>query len=228
MKILALEFSPPQRSIALLDGDVVLGFAVEKIPKGTRALGLIQELLASRKMTRDDVECIAVGLGPGSYAGIRTAIAIAQGWQLARDVKLVGVSSAEVIARRAQTAEGMAELGWGTPFAGIANIVCDAQRTESYAIQFDLGANQPRAISQFRLLTLEEEARRRDAGERFIKADPGPWRFGEEPVLLADARYLGLGASARRDFVPGRSLEPVYLRPLEFLKAPAARFSANA
>ena len=62
--------------------------------------------MADAKVERREIECIVVGLGPGSYTGIRGAIALAQGWQLASGVKLLGVSSVEGIAAQAQ-AEGI-------------------------------------------------------------------------------------------------------------------------
>jgi len=63
---------------------------------------------------------IAVGLGPGSYTGVRAAIALAQGWQLAREIKLLGVSSVEAIAVQAQAEK----------IFGRVNVVMDAQRNE--------------------------------------------------------------------------------------------------
>ena len=71
---------------------------------------------------------IAVGLGPGSYTGIRAAIAMAQGWQLARGVKLLGVSSAEALAAQAQ-AENI---------FGRVNLVIDAQRGEFYLATWEI------------------------------------------------------------------------------------------
>ena len=73
---------------------------------------MIESALRQAGLEREEIECIAVGLGPGSYTGIRAAIALAQGWQLARGVKLLGVSSAECLATQAQ-----AEL-----FTGVAAI----------------------------------------------------------------------------------------------------------
>ena len=52
---------------------------------------MIESALAEAKIEREQIEVIAVGLGPGSYTGIRAAISVAQGWQLARGVKLLGV-----------------------------------------------------------------------------------------------------------------------------------------
>src|SRR5689334_10279029 len=101
MKILAVEFASPQRSVALVDTDAntrsrfALSEVIETGTRSTHAFKMIEEALSQAQVEREQVECLAIGLGPGSYTGIRIAIAIAQGWQLARDVKLLGISSAE-------------------------------------------------------------------------------------------------------------------------------------
>src|SRR5687768_14502839 len=100
MKILALEFSSEQRSVAVVENDTVLGEARETAGKHTQAFGLIEQALAQAGLEREHIDCVAVGLGPGSYMGTRIAIAIAQGWQLARGVKTTGINSAEALARQ--------------------------------------------------------------------------------------------------------------------------------
>src|SRR6187200_88497 len=100
MKILALEFSSPVRGVAVWGGSKP-GYAEEAGGRETKPFAMIDAALREAGMMREEVECIAVGLGPGSNAGVRTAISVAQGWQLARDVKLVGVSSAELVAAHA-------------------------------------------------------------------------------------------------------------------------------
>src|SRR5580704_17317350 len=124
MTILALEFSSPQRSVAVLRmGDTpVVAEAIEAGGRNTTAFGMIEKVLAEAKIEREEIEFISVGLGPGSYTGIRAAIAIAQGWQLARGVKLLGVSSVEAIAMQAHAEK----------IYGRLNVVVDAQRSEYY------------------------------------------------------------------------------------------------
>lgn len=97
MKILALEFSSEQRSVAVVEDGATLGEARERGGKHTEAFRLIEHALAAARVEREQIDCIAVGLGPGSYMGIRIAIAIAQGWQLARGVKTAGVRSTEAV-----------------------------------------------------------------------------------------------------------------------------------
>ena len=226
MKILALEFSPRERSIAVLVDGEVRGFAMDRTPQGTRSFELIALTLTEARLSAADVECIAVGRGPGSYAGTRIAIAIAQGWQLASGVKLLGVSSADAIARQINTTEGIKLVGRNVPFQGLANIVFDAQRNQAYAIRYRIGMEDPIAFGDFDLLTHDEEMRRRGAGEIFVKADMGPWNLGKESVILSDARVIGDIAERRTDFLSGDQLEPVYLRKAEFVKAAPSKFKA--
>ncbi|MDF1656350.1 MAG: tRNA (adenosine(37)-N6)-threonylcarbamoyltransferase complex dimerization subunit type 1 TsaB [Verrucomicrobiales bacterium] len=44
---------------------------------------------------RDDLEGVAVGLGPGSYGGVRVGIAVANGLSLVLGIPVIGVSSLE-------------------------------------------------------------------------------------------------------------------------------------
>ena len=215
MKILALEFSPPERSIAIVVDGTVRGFATEQTPRDCRAFELVERLLKEAGLQVAGIECIAIGLGPGSYAGTRMAISIAQGWQLARGIKLLGLNSADAIARIAQR----------TSIHGIVNIIFDAQRNEAYAARYRIDSASVQSLGSFQLLTPDEEARRRAAGEAFLKGDAGPWGLGEAPVLLSDARVIGEMAAARNHFVSGSEIEPIYLRKAEFIKATPAKFT---
>ena len=92
MKILALEFSSRQRSVAITDGDQLLAH-VETDEFRQSPLTLIDRALTEACLPRDSITTIALGIGPGSYTGIRGAIATAQGWQLASNVHLLAVPS---------------------------------------------------------------------------------------------------------------------------------------
>ena len=91
MKLLALEFSSSQRSVAVLNATPSGTTCFEVVETGGLGpLGMIEQALSNAGVEREQIECIAIGLGPGSYTGIRAAIALAQGWQLASGVKLLG------------------------------------------------------------------------------------------------------------------------------------------
>src|SRR5436309_3367594 len=102
MKILALEFSSDLRSVAVVQGGHVRGRAEESGARARRGVSLMEAALREARLEREQVECVAVGLGPGSYTGIRSAIALAQGWQLAREIRSIGISSVDCLAAAAQ------------------------------------------------------------------------------------------------------------------------------
>ena len=206
MTILALEFSSEQRSVALARDGVVLAEAGELGGRDTKAFGLIEKVLAAAKIAREEIEVIAVGLGPGSYTGIRAAIAVAQGWQLARGVKLLGVSSAECLAAQAQAEK----------IFGRVNVVIDAQRGEFYLATWEISAAARAEIAPLKIVTAAEIAARKNAGE--ICAGPAA-----EPVLFPSAGMLARLAAARTNFVAGEKLEPIYLRETNFVKSPPRR-----
>src|ERR1700687_2757716 len=103
MKILALELSSIQRTAALMVDGRVCGVASQIGGNYSAALALVEDAFQLGQLSRDEIEIIAVGLGPGSYTGIRAAIALAQGWQLGNPVRLLGIGSATCLAAQAQT-----------------------------------------------------------------------------------------------------------------------------
>src|SRR6266446_1626145 len=106
MNILALEFSSEQRSVAALPNNGAPAHAsILAAPRTLNAFRLIQTALANARLEREQIDCLAVGLGPGSYTGIRAAISIAQAWQLARSVRLLGLGSTGCLALQAQAAQ---------------------------------------------------------------------------------------------------------------------------
>jgi tRNA threonylcarbamoyl adenosine modification protein YeaZ len=174
MHILALEFSSIERSVAvhLSDGQGgVRGFVqvIEGPSQPHQPLQMIETALRSAKIERQEIECVAVGLGPGSYTGIRAAIALAQGWQLARGTKLLGISSAECIALTAD-ARGVARK---------FTVMIDAQRDEFYVSDWNASteklAGNPQPISPLRLASLAEVEQRAAAGETLVGPDANSW-----------------------------------------------------
>jgi tRNA threonylcarbamoyladenosine biosynthesis protein TsaB len=209
MTILALEFSSPQRSVAIARDGIVLAEAGETGGRNTAAFGMIEKVLAAAKISREYVDVLCIGLGPGSYTGIRSAISIAQGWQLAREIKLLGVSSTEAIAARAR-AENI---------FGRVNVVIDAQRNEFYLAVFGISADGWKEIKPLEIVPLAEVQLRADAGEILAGPDIAKW-FPNGRTIFPRAAVLAKLAASRNDFVAGEKLEPVYLREANFVKSP--------
>jgi tRNA threonylcarbamoyl adenosine modification protein YeaZ len=215
MKILAIEFSSDQRSVAVVADGQVKGAASESAGRATHALTLVGEALTHAGLEREDIQCLAIGLGPGSYAGIRAAIALAQGWQLALGeaaVKLIGISSAECLAAEAQA------KGW----FGQINVAIDAQRGELYLAGYDVSAAAFRETRPLKLASLDEVRSLGAAGETIVGPDATRW-VPSGRILFPTADMLGLLAVGRTGFTPGNQMEPIYLRETTFVKAPPPR-----
>ena len=212
MKILALEFSSPRRSVAVLDGATVLAGQSEATGQSVTPLRLVEQALRSARVERGQIECVAVGLGPGSYNGIRGAIAMAQGWQLANAVKLLGVSSLECIAAQAQ-----AEMVFGN-----VSVVVDAQRGELYLASYEIGNKSLNEAVSLRIITLTEVKTTNNQSIHVVGPEVTRW-FPSGRLVFPSAAMLGQMAATRNDYISGEQLEPIYLRATTFVKAPQTR-----
>jgi tRNA threonylcarbamoyladenosine biosynthesis protein TsaB len=217
MTILALEFSSPQRSVAVARAGNVLAEAAETGGRNTAAFGMIEKVLAEAKIGREQIDALCIGLGPGSYTGIRSAISIAQGWQLARKIKLLGASSVEAVAAQAQAEKIFGRVG----------VVIDAQRGEFYLATHEVSGDGWKETGALRIVTLAEVKLRADAGEILTGPEAANW-FPDGRTIFPRAAVLAKLAASRNDFVAGEKLEPVYLRETNFVKVPSRNPGAIA
>jgi tRNA threonylcarbamoyladenosine biosynthesis protein TsaB len=102
--ILSYDTATSNCSIALTRGgfddcQVVASLSLHSgITHSRRLLGSIDWLLRESSLTLDDVSAIAVGLGPGSFTGLRIGMATAKGLCQGSDKPLIGISSLDAIA----------------------------------------------------------------------------------------------------------------------------------
>lgn len=228
MRILALEFSSPQRSVAVVDlaggalspptdnealteqrPPTLVAEVIETAAGHTmKPLRMVEAALQQAGLEREQIECLAVGLGPGSYTGIRAAIALGQGWELAGSVRLIGVSSVEAVVAEAEALR----------IHGRVNVVIDAQRNEFYLAVYEISAAGRREIELLRLASFAEVQGRAQSGEQLIGPEVNKW-FSGGRVVFPRAAAVARVAASRTDFMPGEKLEPIYLRETKFVKA---------
>jgi tRNA threonylcarbamoyladenosine biosynthesis protein TsaB len=100
----------------------------ERPGHATRLLPLAAELLARAGLRFADVDRLAVGVGPGTFTGLRIGVASARGLAQSLQAELVGVSSPLALAYAAASGEEAASRG---VLAAI-----DARRGEAFAAAY--------------------------------------------------------------------------------------------
>jgi tRNA threonylcarbamoyl adenosine modification protein YeaZ len=95
--ILALDAALGGFSAALLRGEVATSVATGRQDALEAGIGRIAVLLGEAGLTVRDLDRIAVGIGPGSFTGLRIAIAYAKSLAYAAQVPLVGISSYDAL-----------------------------------------------------------------------------------------------------------------------------------
>ena len=188
MKVLALELSSAVGSVASLDDQSERQF--RSFPADRKDSAIFFENLQAIYRPEAPPDMIVVGLGPGSYAGVRIAIATALGLRSAAEGAVRGLPSISAIDRKEYF------------------FVSDARRN-SFAFAH---VADGRCLDG-PLLCSEEETRQRLAsadGRPIVSTEPLP-QFEhvivEHPSAL---RLLELSLQMNGD--PNGTLEPIYLR----------------
>jgi tRNA threonylcarbamoyl adenosine modification protein YeaZ len=84
-------------SAALIDGRSVSEAASDRPDALEAGLGRIAGLLGRRGLALRDLDRLAVGIGPGSFTGVRIAVSYAKALALATGLPLCGISSYDVL-----------------------------------------------------------------------------------------------------------------------------------
>lgn len=100
MKVLAIDTSNQAMSIAVLDGERIIGEITTNIKRNhsERLMPAIDELMNDIQWKPSELDRIVVAKGPGSYTGLRIGVTIAKTLAWTLGVELVGISSLKTLA----------------------------------------------------------------------------------------------------------------------------------
>jgi tRNA threonylcarbamoyladenosine biosynthesis protein TsaB len=188
MKVLALELSSPVGSVAYLDATGARH--CEVFPADRKDSGLFYENLRVIHQTCASPDLIVVGLGPGSYAGTRIAIATALGLKAALGARLLGLPSVCAMEQEEYV------------------VVGDARRNSFFLAHVVRGR-----CLEGPMLATEEEVRGRLSAWRHLPILATQPLAQFENVSVAHPSALRLAELAgEADVDIEQALEPIYLR----------------
>jgi len=155
-RILAIDTSTVWCSLALSSGDETPILRHELVSAGASQLVLpwVQALLEQANLKLNELDAIAVGIGPGAFTGVRLGVAAAQGLGISCDLPIVPVTSVDAIA---------AQLSKTHDFEQIQprnfTIAIDARMDEIYWAKYETAIQKqhlPKRIGDIHLSIPEE------------------------------------------------------------------------
>lgn len=210
--ILCLETATPSCSVALVHNGEVL--ACEEDPKGQnhseKITLFIDAVMKKADISYDQLDAVAVSMGPGSYTGLRIGVSTAKGICYAVSKPLIAV-------------ETLHAMAYGGKYNGILIPMIDARRMEVYAAIFDENINK---IKDTEAVIIDENS------FADLKKDHHLYLFGDGADKCAElfanddkitvikdfycsAKYMNTIAQQKfnnKDFVDVAYFEPFYLK----------------
>lgn len=222
MKILAFDTATRATTVAVsTSAGQVLEYrddppAGERPGHVSRLMPLIVEVLETGGLGFADLDRIAVGLGPGTFTGLRIGIATARALASAAACPLVGVSTLRSLAVRASTAPEAAGVD-------ALAAVLDARRREVFAAVWRRDGGdvvEPRAVAPQQLVeTLQGTGLRLLAvGDGAVEFRPVLERSGalippDDSALHRVTAAAHLGIAEQLPPTSPDQIHPSYLRP---------------
>jgi tRNA threonylcarbamoyladenosine biosynthesis protein TsaB len=206
--ILALDAAGAACSVALWRSGAIAVHRRQPMARGhaEALMPLVLEALAAAGTAFEDLDRVAVGVGPGSFTGIRIALAAARGIGLAADRPVVGVDSFSAVA---------AALPAGIRAGRALLVAIDSKREALFGRYYD---SELQPLGEALVLPPEALLERRPPGALLIAGD-GAVLFPRlqrveilEQDYVADASTIAMLAAAGRAQL---SVRPLYLRPAD-------------
>ncbi len=216
--LLAFETSAKAASVALFDGEKLLGESYQNtgLTHSQTLMLMAEDLLKNCGVSVADLTGVAVAAGPGSFTGVRIGVSAAKGLAWGRDIPCRGVSTLESMA-----------LGLGLQ-DGFILPTMDARRGQVYAALFCVKDGVLTRVLEDQAIALSALTEKLPTDQPiFLVGDGSELTYktlhGEIPSLIMPPahkmhqRAVGVGlaalaAIARGEPGDGETLTPNYLR----------------
>jgi tRNA threonylcarbamoyladenosine biosynthesis protein TsaB len=141
-----LEASSVSASVCITDDDTLLAQSFQNcgLTHSTTLLPMTDHVLHASQLTLDDIDAVAVTVGPGSFTGIRIGVATAKGIADGRGLPCIPVSS-------------LAGNAWNVTLSD--RLICpvmDARRSQLYNALFEIRDGVPVRLTDDRLILMND------------------------------------------------------------------------
>ncbi len=147
MRILGIDSSVPQGSVALLENNHIISETSLDTNSGNHSDGLLRmvdEVLSGAQYQLRDIDGFSVTAGPGSFTGLRVGVSLVKGFVLATEKPFKGIDTLEAVSKCAQPT--------GHPICAIL----DARKKEVYCAFFRYEGNKLKRSTLDRAMPPEE------------------------------------------------------------------------
>jgi tRNA threonylcarbamoyladenosine biosynthesis protein TsaB len=213
MKLLSIDTSTDYLTLAISDGDKVIARLHRKAPRSHSSLlmPMIDRLLKKARLKIKDIDGFCVGVGPGSFTGLRIGVATIKGLAFISGKPIAAVPTFDAIAMNASRLKG------------VICPVLDARKGKVYACLYRSdGKGGMRRISPYLLLSAEELLKKcgkydilyylGDYAEKITGLNPGSKAATARWHPRADnIAKIGYGFFRKKKLVSAESLEPMYI-----------------
>lgn len=139
LNVLAIEAATETVSVALQYNDKIdLITPTVKEKQASHLLILIDALLKKNKCTLNQLDCIALSQGPGSFTGLRVGFAVAQALSFGGDVPIVTINTLQILALAAFQQSQCPQV----------LVATDARMQEIYTAAFRVNEGLPTMITE--------------------------------------------------------------------------------
>ena len=216
--LLCIEAGTDIGSVALAKNDRLLSLreSCESRQHAQNLAVYVEEILRENDLDAKDLDAVAVGMGPGSYTGLRICVSLAKGICYGAGIPLIAVGSLEALTRVAledYEAGILSVEGWENAY--LCPMV-DARRMEVYAQVFDADG-RPQSEVSAEVIGTESFAAFRGQGRPFVIFGSGARKCAD---VLPDATLVevtpsarGLARLAQQALDEGRTVDIAYFEP---------------
>ncbi len=221
MNILAIDTSAVTASCALRNEKGLIAQAELRngLTHSQTILPMVSDMLKNAHISLDNVDLLAVNVGPGSFTGVRIGVAAVKGLAFTRRIPCAAVS----------TLESMVYPLVGLPISGTVCAVMDARRGQVYTASFSVEKGSVERLTPDRAISIEDLKKELENAKKsvFLVGDGADLCYNTlQPIavplrILPDAlKYqhaAGVAAAAydlqqKGQTCPAEELTPVYLR----------------